>query len=94
VDGKKGSPTDSTSYTAQKLDSFDFGFMKEQEIIADSGNIIDDEDGSLRGGRLGVYCDSQEQIIYSALSYKCKSDVSEEVFAQLPFALQEKLAKK
>ena len=64
------------------------------EIIADSGNIIDDGDGSLRGGRLGVYCDSQEQIIYSALSYKCKSDVSEEVFAQLPFALQEKLAKK
>jgi hypothetical protein len=48
----------------------------------------------LRGGRLGVYCDSQEQIIYSALSYKCKSDVSEEVFAQLPFSLQEKLAKK
>lgn len=63
------------------------------ELIADSGNIIDDGDGSLRGGRLGVYCDSQEQIIYSALSYKCKSDVSEEVFNQLPFALQQNLVK-
>ena len=38
--------------------------------IADSGNIIDDGQESLRGGRLGVYCDSQEQIIWSALSYR------------------------
>ena len=64
------------------------------ELIADSGNIIDDGDGSLRGGRLGVYCDSQQQIVYSALSYKCKSQVSEEVFSQLPFHLQQKIAKK
>ena len=64
------------------------------DIIADSGNIIDDGEESLRGGRLGVYCDSQEQITYSALSYKCKSEVSEEVFSQLPFALQQKLVKK
>eukprot|EP00092_Neocalanus_flemingeri_P009610 GFUD01010342.1.p1 GENE.GFUD01010342.1~~GFUD01010342.1.p1 ORF type:complete len:223 (+),score=63.41 GFUD01010342.1:82-669(+) len=63
------------------------------EMIADSGNIIDDGDGSLRGGRLGVYCDSQEQIIYSALSYKCKSEVSQEVYQQLPFALQQKIVK-
>ena len=39
--------------------------------MADSGNIIDEDDGKLRGGRLGVYCDSQEQITWSALSYKC-----------------------
>ena len=24
----------------------------------------------LRGGKLGVYCDSQQEIIWSALSYK------------------------
>ena len=38
--------------------------------IADSGNIIDDGPTSLKGGRLGVYCDSQEQITWSALNYK------------------------
>ena len=39
-------------------------------MIADSGDIVDDGPESLRGGRLGVYCDSQEQITFSALSYK------------------------
>ena len=39
-------------------------------LIAESGNIIDDGPDSLRGGRLGVYCDSQEQITWSALSYR------------------------
>ena len=38
--------------------------------IADSGDILDDGPESLRGGRLGVYCDSQEQITWSALSYR------------------------
>ena len=38
--------------------------------IADSGEIYDIGPESLRGGRLGVYCDSQEQITWSALSYK------------------------
>ena len=39
-------------------------------MIADSGVIIDDGQNSLKGGRLGVYCDSQEQITWSALNYK------------------------
>ena len=39
-------------------------------LIADSGNIIDDGQDSLRGGRLGVYCDSQELITWAALSYR------------------------
>ena len=39
-------------------------------LIQDSGDIIDNGPESLRGGRLGVYCDSQEQITWSALSYK------------------------
>jgi len=51
----------------------------------------DDGPGSLKGGRLGVYCDSQEQIIYSALAYRCKSEVSEEIYRELPSALQQRV---
>ena len=40
-------------------------------LIVDSGDIIDSSTDSLKGGRLGVYCDSQERIKWSALSYKC-----------------------
>ena len=39
-------------------------------LIVDTGDIIDEGDQSLKGGRLGVYCDSQEKITWSALSYK------------------------
>ena len=41
--------------------------------LHDSGDIVDNGPESLRGGRLGVYCDSQENIMWSALSYKCIS---------------------
>jgi len=40
-------------------------------MIADTGDIIDNDQDSLKGGRIGVYCDSQENIMWSALSYKC-----------------------
>ena len=39
-------------------------------LIVDTGDIIDNGDDSLRGGRLGVYCESQQEITWSALSYK------------------------
>ena len=42
-----------------------------ENLIEDSGDIIDNGAESLRGGRLGVYCDSQEGITWSALSYRC-----------------------
>ena len=42
-----------------------------ETLIEDSGDIIDNGAESLRGGRLGVYCDSQEGITWSALSYRC-----------------------
>ena len=41
------------------------------ELMADSGDLLDTHTGSLKGGRLGVYCDSQEGITWSALSYRC-----------------------
>jgi thrombospondin 2/3/4/5 len=37
-------------------------------MVADSGNIYDT---TLRGGRLGVFCFSQEMIIWSDLVYRC-----------------------
>lgn len=37
-------------------------------MVADSGNIFD---STLKGGRLGVYCFSQEMIIWSDLVYRC-----------------------
>lgn len=41
---------------------------EEMKIVADSGNIYDD---TLKGGRLGVFCFSQEMIIWSDLVYRC-----------------------
>ena len=40
-------------------------------LVEDSGDIIDNGKESLRGGRMGVYCQSQEMITWSALSYRC-----------------------
>ena len=41
-----------------------------ETLVADTGDIWDNDQGSLKGGRLGVYCDSQEDITWSALSYR------------------------
>lgn len=38
------------------------------DLVADSGVVIDT---SMRGGRLGVFCFSQENIIWSNLRYRC-----------------------
>lgn len=42
--------------------------FEETNLVADSGNIFDD---TLKGGRLGVFCFSQEMIIWSDLVYRC-----------------------
>ncbi|KAK7010141.1 cartilage matrix protein [Biomphalaria glabrata] len=42
--------------------------FEETELVADSGNIYD---STLKGGRLGVFCFSQEMIIWSDLVYRC-----------------------
>ena len=44
---------------------------EEGTLIIDTEDIFDNTEDSLKGGRLGVYCDSQEDIIWSALSYRC-----------------------
>lgn len=43
-------------------------FEGENKLVADSGNIFD---STLQGGRLGVFCFSQEMIIWSDLVYRC-----------------------
>ena len=43
-------------------------FFEETELVADSGNVYDFE---LKGGRLGVFCFSQEMVIWSDLVYRC-----------------------
>ncbi|KAG7475909.1 thrombospondin-3 isoform X1 [Solea senegalensis] len=42
------------------------------KMVADSGVVID---SSMRGGRLGVFCFSQENIIWSNLRYRCNDTV-------------------
>jgi syndecan 4 len=62
--------------------------FKGQEVVADSGNIFDD---TLKGGRLGVFCFSQEQLIWSDLSYNCREKLPEEVYNELSPELQNKV---
>ena len=39
-------------------------------MVVDSGNIIDDDNQSLRGGRLGVFSGDQDLVTWSALRYR------------------------
>ena len=43
------------------------------ELVADSGNVVD---YTIKGGRLGVFCFSQEMIIWSDLVYRCNGELS------------------
>jgi syndecan 4 len=45
---------------------------EDTQLVADSGNITD---LSIRGGRLGVFCFSQEAVIWSDLNYRCNDAV-------------------
>jgi len=56
-----------------------------ETMVADSGNVFD---GTLKGGRLGVFCFSQEMIIWSDLVYRCNDHVPEAVYWELPKRIQ------
>uniref|UniRef100_A0A8B9UUU2 Thrombospondin 4 n=1 Tax=Anas zonorhyncha TaxID=75864 RepID=A0A8B9UUU2_9AVES len=48
-------------------------FYEGSDLVADSGVTIDT---TMRGGRLGVFCFSQENIIWSNLKYRCNGNFS------------------
>ena len=58
--------------------------------MADSGNKFDD---TLKGGgRLGVFCFSQEQLIWSDLAYSCQEKLPQEVYDELPAEKQREVS--
>ena len=52
--------------------TFDRHFLPQgKNLVADSDNIYD---STLKGGRIGVFCFSQEMIIWSDLVYRCNGE--------------------
>uniref|UniRef100_A0A3Q3K378 Cartilage oligomeric matrix protein n=1 Tax=Monopterus albus TaxID=43700 RepID=A0A3Q3K378_MONAL len=50
-------------------------FYEGPKLVADTGVIIDT---TMRGGRLGVFCFSQENIIWANLRYRCNDTLPED----------------
>ncbi|XP_043919658.1 thrombospondin-4 isoform X3 [Protopterus annectens] len=50
-------------------------FYEGTALVADTGVTIDT---TMRGGRLGVFCFSQENIIWSNLKYRCNDTIPED----------------
>ncbi|XP_041967466.1 cartilage oligomeric matrix protein [Alosa sapidissima] len=50
-------------------------FYEGPQMVADTGIIIDT---TMRGGRLGVFCFSQENIIWANLRYRCNDTIPED----------------
>lgn len=48
-------------------------FYHQSTMIADTGPVFDN---TIKGGRLGVFCFSQENVIWSNLFYKCNGERS------------------
>uniref|UniRef100_A0A4W5Q0W7 Thrombospondin 3a n=1 Tax=Hucho hucho TaxID=62062 RepID=A0A4W5Q0W7_9TELE len=71
---------DNTSYRWRLSHRPQVGYIRVKlyegtEMVADSGVVIDT---TMRGGRLGVFCFSQENIIWSNLRYRCNVVMKEE----------------
>nr|DBA13805.1 TPA: hypothetical protein GDO54_004844 [Pyxicephalus adspersus] len=71
---------DKTSYRWQLSHRPQVGYIRVKlyegvDLVADSGVIIDT---TMRGGRLGVFCFSQENIIWSNLQYRCNDTIPED----------------
>lgn len=54
-----------------KIDLIRLRIFEGENMVADSGNVFD---STLKGGRLGVFCFSQEMIIWSDLVYRCNGE--------------------
>ncbi|KAJ0174279.1 hypothetical protein K1T71_010425 [Dendrolimus kikuchii] len=54
---------------------------ENNRFVADSGNVYD---STLKGGRLGVFCFSQEMIIWSNLVYRCNDKIPSNIAHELP----------
>uniref|UniRef100_A0A452S3U7 Thrombospondin 3 n=1 Tax=Ursus americanus TaxID=9643 RepID=A0A452S3U7_URSAM len=80
---------DKTSYRWQLLHRPQVGYIRVKlyegpQLVADSGVVIDT---AMRGGRLGVFCFSQENIIWSNLQYRCNGEAPDRDQPDLPYAL-------
>ncbi|KAK1120476.1 hypothetical protein K0M31_012453 [Melipona bicolor] len=64
-----------------KIGLIRFRLYQGKQLMADSGNVYD---STLKGGKLGVYCFSQEKITWSNLLYVCKETVPQSVWNELP----------
>ncbi|XP_053484310.1 thrombospondin-3a [Ictalurus furcatus] len=75
---------DKTSYRWQLSHRPQVGYIRVKlyegmDLVADSDVIVDT---TMRGGRLGVFCFSQENIIWSNLRYRCNDTVPEDFESQ------------
>ncbi|KYM95724.1 Thrombospondin-4 [Cyphomyrmex costatus] len=71
-----------------KIGLIRFWLYQGTQQIIDSGNVFD---STLQGGKLGVYCFSQEMITWSDLLYKCTDTVPQTVWDQLPDNLKREI---
>ncbi|CAL7948852.1 unnamed protein product [Xylocopa violacea] len=71
-----------------KIGLIRFRLYQGKQLMADSGNVYD---STLKGGKLGVYCFSQEKITWSNLLYMCKETVSQSVWNDLPANLKKQV---
>uniref|UniRef100_A0A4W4H7J0 TSP C-terminal domain-containing protein n=1 Tax=Electrophorus electricus TaxID=8005 RepID=A0A4W4H7J0_ELEEL len=73
---------DKTSYRWHLSHRPHVGYIRVQlyectTLVADSGVVMDT---SMRGGRLGVFCFSQENIIWSNLGYRCNDTIPDDYY--------------
>ncbi|XP_042565039.1 thrombospondin-3a [Clupea harengus] len=72
--------SDKTSYRWHLSHRPQVGYIRVRlyegtEMVADSNVVVDT---TMRGGRLGVFCFSQENIIWSNLRYRCNDTIPED----------------
>ena len=70
----QGGWNENTSYRFEIVHIPEPGLIRlrlwEGSELLHQASVQDTGADRLRGGKLGVYCDSQQEIIWSALSYK------------------------